>query len=131
MDDATDQAPDQPGAVTDPADRSLVEDLRRLAGDARTMAGAELAYQQARAKLASSSIAGIAGRAAVALALAFFALMAIVLGAILALSPLLTPWGATAVVTLVLLVGALVMALRARAKWRRMVARVVREDEPR
>ena len=118
----------QPETVTDAAERSLVDDIRQLVGDARTTASAELAYQQTRASLAASSMGGIAGRAALALALLLFALMGLVLGAILALTPLLTAWGATAAVVFLLLAGALVLALRARAKWRRLVALVAGED---
>jgi hypothetical protein len=123
-----DDQPDQPDLIADPADRSLVEDIRRLAGDAQTTARAELAYQQSRAKLIASSVGGIVGRAALALALLFFALMGLVLGAILALTPALTAWGATAVVFAILLICAGALALWARSKWRRLVGLVTGKE---
>jgi uncharacterized membrane protein YqjE len=118
----------KPEVTSDPADRSLVDDLRQLAGDAHTTAAAELAYQQSRAKLVAGSLGGIAGRAALAIAFVFFALMGLVVGAILALTPALTAWGATALVVVVLAIGAALLALWARARWRRLVSLVTGGD---
>lgn len=121
---------ERPAVTADPAERSLVEDLRQLAGDARDLAKAELAYQQSRAKVVGSSAGGIAARGAVALVLVFFALMALVVGAVIALTPALTAWGATAVVVLFLGIAAVVCALSARAGWRRLSALVSGEERP-
>jgi uncharacterized membrane protein YqjE len=106
----------------DPADRSLIEDLRLLAGDARTLAEAELAYQKARAGALGSGLGKIAGIGAVAAVLAILALVALVVGLVFALSPILTAWGATGVVTVGLLALALVMALWARSSWAKLAA---------
>jgi hypothetical protein len=120
---------EQPAVTADdPAERSLVDDLRQLAGDAREAAQAEVAFQQSRAKVVGASAGGIAARAVVALALVFFALMALVVGLLLALTPVLTAWGATALVVVVLLVGAAILAMSARAGWRRLTALVNGED---
>ena len=101
-------------------DRSLLEDLRELARDARTYAEAELAFQKSRATYAGDEVKSIAISIAAAAALVFFALMALVLGALLALTPLITAWGATALVFAVLLIGAVIFAFGARSRWRRM-----------
>lgn len=121
--------PDQPEVITDPVDRSLVDDVRQLVGDAHTFADAEIAFQQSRAKLVSRSMGAIVGRAALAIALIFFALMGLVLGAILALTPALGGWGATAAVVCALLIVALLLALWARARWRRMISLILGEDK--
>jgi hypothetical protein len=102
----------------DPADRSLIADLRLLASDARTLAEAEVAYQKSRASLFGSGIGKIAALLGGAVVLLVLALIALVVGLVFALSPLLTAWGATALVTLALLASALVAAAWARSKWR-------------
>lgn len=101
----------------DPAGRSLIEDMRLLASDARTLAEAELAYQKSRAGVLGGGLGKIVGLGAVAILLAMLALVALVVGLVFALTPVLTAWGATAVVTVALVLLALVMALWARASW--------------
>ena len=117
---------DLPPLTTDSASvaaqRSLVEDARQLVSDARTLAEAELAFQTSRAKLAGGSIGKIAGLGALALALVFFALMALVFGSVFALAPYLTRWGATAAVTLALLLLALICGLIAKARWAKLAS---------
>ena len=109
--------------ASDPAPQdSLVGDVRQLALDARTLAQAELAYQTSRAKAAGSGIGKIAGLGVLALVLVYFALMALVFGAVLALAPVLTAWGATGVVMLVLVLLAVICLLLARSRWKRLSA---------
>lgn len=100
-------------------DRSLPDDVRGLAEQARTFAQAELAYQKTRASYLGSEARTIAMLGALAAGLAFFALIGLVVGLILALAPLITAWGSTALVCGVLLIAALVCALRARSGLRR------------
>ena len=116
--------PPRPEAPFDPAERSLVDDLRELASDGRTLLEAELAFQKSRAALAGTTAKGIAGWLALALALAFFALMAVTVGALLVLSALIGPLGATVVVVLVLVIGAVLSARVALGRWRAMSARL-------
>jgi len=123
-----DDLPEQSLAAEDPADRSLVDDVRQLAADARTAAKAELAYQQSRAKFVGSSFGAIALRGALAGALVFFALMAIVFAVVLGLSPVITPWGAGLAVAGVLLLIALLLVLWARSRWRQLIAAMLDED---
>ncbi|WP_156839400.1 phage holin family protein [Novosphingobium aquimarinum] len=99
-------------------DRSLQDDLRDLADEARTAAEAEFAFQKSRATYAGKSLPKIAGLLVGAAVLAFFAMMALVVGLIIALAPLLTAWGSMALVTIVLLGLALVVALVARSKFK-------------
>ena len=100
-------------------DRSLPDDVRGLAEQARIFAQAELAYQKSRASYLGSEARTIAMLGAVAGVLVFFALIGLVFGLILALAPLITAWGSTALVCGVLLIVALVCALRARRGLRR------------
>lgn len=106
---------------------SLLDDVRNLVEDGKTLAEAEIAYQVSRARAAGSGAGGIAGLIALALALVFFALMAMVFGAVIGLAPLLTIWGATAAVMLALLLGAFACLVTARNRWRRL-ARLLSDD---
>lgn len=125
---------DAPPLLKDPAadlaERSLVADLRLLAADGRTLLEAELAYQKSRAAVAGSAAKGVAGWGALALALVFFGLMALVMGLLLGLTSVIGPWAATAVVTIAVLVAALLSALVARARWKRTASLLSDADEP-
>lgn len=89
-----------------PGISGLVGDIRLLAADAKNLAEAELAYQTSRAKVAGEAARNIALFGVVAFVLAFFALGALTVGLLLALTPLVTAWGATAIVVGALLIGA-------------------------
>ena len=104
------------------AERSLVDDVKQLASDGRTLLEAEFAYQKSRAAVAGAGIKGITGWAALALALVFFALMALVMGLVLGLTALIGAWAAAAVAVLVLLAAAGLCALAASRRWKRMSA---------
>lgn len=104
----------------DPRERSLADDLRQLAEDGKAYAEAELAYQKSRAALAGQGVKTIAIFGGLAAALVFFALMALTLGLVLALTPLLTAWGAAAASFVGLLVLALICAMVANARFKRM-----------
>ncbi|MGN6357274.1 MAG: phage holin family protein [Novosphingobium sp.] len=106
--------------AADPADRSLLDDLRLLAGDARTLAEAEFAYQKSRAQVFGSGIGKILGLAVGALLLVGLALVGLTVGLIIALTPSITAWGATAVVVGVLIVLAGTAALWAKSLWTRL-----------
>ncbi len=126
----TETGPSQAGAAEDVGSRPLPEELRQLAEDARALAEAELAYQKSRAAFAGQQIKGIAALAALAAALIFFSLMALTVGLVIALIPLLTAWGATAAVTVGLLVVAGLCALAALARWKRMMAALSDDAAP-
>lgn len=101
---------------------TLAEDLRQLADEAKRLAQAEFAFQKSRAAYAGAQSRKIAVLLVVAAVLVFFAAMAAVMGAVIALGPVLGLWGAMAAVTLALVLLALACALGARAKMRRMMA---------
>lgn len=115
-----DEAP--PLVNEDAAERSLVDDVRQLVDDGRTLIEAELAYQKSRAVVAGQAAKSVAGWSLLALSLAFFALMSLVLGLMLILSPLIGPVGATLAVVGTLLVLAGLAGLRAMRRWQRAAA---------
>lgn len=123
---------DQPPLIAEPAnaaaDRSLTNDVRQLADDARGLLEAELAYQKSRAAVAGVGLRGVAAWVALALALAFFALMALVIGLLLALSPLIGGWGAMATVTVALVLLAGSAGWAAARRWKRMAMLLAEPD---
>lgn len=127
MDDET-QPPLIASSPSDAAERSLVEDVRRLVEDGRTLLEAELAFQKSRAAVAGSSAKGIAAWGALALALVFFALMALVMGSLLALTPALGGWGAMGVVVAVLLLVAAFSGWTASRRFKKMSALLADKD---
>lgn len=114
-----------PGAA---AERSLVDDVKHLVADGRTLLEAELAYQKSRAVVAGAGVKGMAGWGALALALVFFALMAGVIGLLIALGALIGMLAATAVMVVLLLVLAGLAGLAVTKRWNRMSAALERED---
>lgn len=92
---------------------SLKDDLTLLVEDARTYAAAEIAFQQTRAGLVGKSGARALVFLVLALVLLNLALVALAVGAVIALAPLVTIWGAIAIVVGVLLAGVVLLVLRA------------------
>lgn len=125
MTSASQDQPGKSGLEPEPQDNGLAPlfaDVRRLAAEARTAAEAEAAYQTSRAKVVAGSVGRIAALGALALALVFFALMALVMGGLLVLAPLVGPLAATGIVTGLLAACAAICALLARYKVKRMMA---------
>lgn len=81
-------------------DTSLLAQVRALIVDGQTLVEAELGYQKARIAYGWGRAKGIGALVLMALAFGFFALVALVVGLLLALTPLIGPWGALAVVGL-------------------------------
>lgn len=120
--------PDEAGGETPPAS-SLVDDLSALIEDGQTYVTAEIAYQKTRLSYATTQGKAGIGLLVAALALLHLALIALVVGLVFALSPLLTPFGATAAVTLgLLLLAGLVAA--GGAKRMRAVASAFDKGKP-
>jgi Flp pilus assembly protein TadB len=111
-------------------ERSLEDDVRDVVGQARDYARTEFAFQKTRAAYAGKSAGWIALWVGAALVFVFFALMALVFGAILALAPLITALGATAAVTGVLLVLAALSGVSALHRWRKVTELFSDEDAP-
>lgn len=93
---------------------SLREDVAILIEDARTYAEAEVRFQKTRAALAGKASARAIVLLVLALVLLHIALIALAVGAVIALAPLVTVWGAIAIVVGVMLAGVAALVLAAR-----------------
>lgn len=117
--------PDDETLLDDGArERSLIGDVRQLAGDARRVAEAEIAYQRARAVFAGQELKAIVVLTLLAGAMVFIAILALAFGFVLALTPHLTAWGATGVVVSGLLLMTLACGTWAGSLWRGMRLRL-------
>lgn len=99
---------------------SLSDDLIAIFDDGKTYVSAELAFQKSRMSFAADRGKSGALYGVVAFALLHLALVALVVGAIFALSPILSPWGATAVVVGALALCGIVFAMMAKSRFARM-----------
>lgn len=116
-------AADEPVSAPDPnaaeseaqgdAFAALRDDVTALVEDARTYAEAEIAFQKTRAGLAGKATARALAMLVLALVLLHIALIALAVGAVIALAPLVTIWGAIAIVVGVLLAGVAALAFSA------------------
>ncbi|MDA0819156.1 MAG: phage holin family protein [Proteobacteria bacterium] len=104
-----------PGGETDsaPPEPSLIDNLTALAYDGKTLFEAEIGFQKTRLTFAAnrSKIAVLSGL--MAIGFLHLALIALIVGALIGLTPYLTAFGATAVVVGALLIGALAFLSRA------------------
>ncbi|EIZ80141.1 hypothetical protein WSK_1174 [Novosphingobium sp. Rr 2-17] len=121
------QVHDEAGYPDD--DPTLTEDLRLLVSQAKAFAQAEIAFQKSRAAYAAAESRTILVLFIAAAVLVFFAVMALVVGSVIALGPLLGPWGAMGAVTALLLVIAVLCVLRARTGIQRLMAAVSGREE--
>jgi hypothetical protein len=110
------------------AERSLVDDVKQLVEDGATLVEAELAYQRSRAVLAGQAAKGIAGLYAFAAVLGLLALVALVVGSVIALSPLVGPWIATLLVAGILLLSAWLAASAAARQWNVTTSKLSGDD---
>lgn len=114
--------PDDPGIT------GLIGDVRRLIDDARTFAEAELAYQKSRASVTAAAAKSILLYGIVAAVLAVFGLGALTVGLLLALTPLVTAWGATAIVAGTLFLIAFICMKLAGARLKRTKSAVLPDE---
>jgi hypothetical protein len=107
--------PEHGGASDDDSNSfaALRDDITALLDDARTYAEAEIAFQKTRAGLAGKSAGRALALLVLAVVLLHIALIALAVGAVIALAPLVTIWGAIAIVVGVLLVGVALLLLAA------------------
>jgi len=82
---------------------SLEQDFHGLFASTRAAFDSEIEYQKARANMAVGLVLRIAGLAALALALVFFLLMALIMGGLLGLATVVGPWGAMGIIVALLL----------------------------
>ena len=118
-----------PDSTDGGAQRSLIEDVEALVDDARTYLDAELTYQKTRASFVSDRLKKTIVFGAAAAVLGLVALIGLTVGLIIALTPLITGWGATAVVVGLELVVVFMLLKRAARNWNSMMG-VVRADDP-
>lgn len=107
----------EPDAYGGHADPSLMEDFDALIGDGKTYVQAEIAYQKSRAGYAANRLKGALLYGAIAFAFIHLALIALAVGAVLALIPIIGPWLATGAVVGVLLLLAVAALFRLRGKF--------------
>lgn len=91
---------------------SLSDEIAALIDDGKTYAEAEIAYQKARLAFTADRGKSAALFGIFALGLVHLALIALVVGAVIVLTPYVTALGATLIVAGVLLVLAFLMVLR-------------------
>ncbi|KRA83403.1 hypothetical protein [Altererythrobacter sp. Root672] len=118
----------QDSAVGEPDDRSLREDVEALIEDGRTYLEAELVFQKTRAAYVADKAKGAVIFGAVAILLACLALVGLTVGLIIALTPLLTAWGASAVVVVTLVLAAVLCVRMAAKSWGKLMAAIQGPD---
>lgn len=121
-------APEPTGAADEA--RSLTEDLEALIEDGRTYLEAELVYQKTRAAFVAEHAKRALVFGAGAALLGFLALIGLTVGLIIALTPLLSAWGASALVVALLLLGAWVAVRAASRRWNKVMAAIQAQSEP-
>lgn len=110
-------------------ERSLLEDFEAAVEDGKTYLEAELTYQKTRAAFAADRAKDAAIFAALGGSLALLALVALTVGLVIALVPLLTAWGAAAAVTGGWLLLAAVFLRMAATRWRKLIGTFLARDE--
>lgn len=95
-----------------PSSPSLVDDVAALVSDSRNFVQAEIEFQKTRLAFAANRSKSALLSGLFALAFVHLALIALVVGLLIALIPHLTAWGATAVVVGLLLLGAYLLIAR-------------------
>lgn len=127
-----DQADPRPLAVDDELDAalrgdegseartgpSLIDDVAALVSDGRNFVQAEIEFQKTRLAFAANRSKSAVVSGLFALAFIHLALIALVVGLVIALTPHVTAWGATAIVVGLLLLGAFILAMRMQASTR-------------
>ena len=110
--------------------RSLLEDVEALVDDGKTYLEAELTYQKTRAAFVADRVKAAFVYAAIAAALSCLALIGLTVGLIIALTPLLTAWGASTLVVGLLILGAVVCTRAASRRWQHLMTAIDSGGEP-
>ena len=109
--------------------RSLREDVEILIEDGKTYLEAELNFQRTRALYVADSARSAMVHGAVAAAFGFLALIGLTVGLIIALTPWLTAWGASALVVGLLILAGVIALRGAMRRWNRLMEALGRGDE--
>ena len=110
-------------------ERSLFDDVEAAIDDGKTYLSAEIQYQKTRAAFVADRAKDAAIFAALGGALAVLALVALTVGLVLALTPHLTAWGASAAVTLLWLFFAFIFIRMAARRWHKLLGAFVERGE--
>ncbi len=111
-----------------PSAGTLIDDIEALIADARNWADAELVYQKSRIAFVIASLKRSLAMSVAAAVLGLFALVGLTVGLVIALTPHVTAWGATAMVAGGLGLGAFLCVKAASRAWGELMG-AVREDE--
>ena len=95
---------------------SLADDMLALFEDGKTYAEAEVAFQKSRASFAANRLKGVVAFGLGAFGVLHLALIALTVGAVIALTPIVGPWIATAIVTVALVVMGVLFLLALRGR---------------
>ena len=98
------------------AQPSLADDLLALFEDGKTYAEAELAYQKSRAGYTANRLKGALALGLGAFGVLHLALIALTVGIVIALAPLVGPWIATAIVTIALIIAGIIMLMMLKSR---------------
>lgn len=134
-DSSADTAPALSNEADEPAGDSngftaLRDDVAALVEDARTYAEAEIAFQKTRAGLAGKTAGRALALLVLAVVLLHIALIALAVGAVIALAPLVTIWGAIAIVVGVMLIGVAALVYGALGKGKLLAAMFGGDNAP-
>ena len=117
------------GDVPDAERRSLFDDLAALFEDTKTYFDAELSYQKSRAGFVGNRLKMGIAFGAVGAFFAVLAAIGLTVGLIIALTPIITAWGATALVVVVWLLVAYLLLRKAGAAFGEMSAAMALEKQ--
>lgn len=110
---------EEPGAAEEPRSGfSLTDDLVALIDDGKTYIEAETAFQKSRAIFVAHKSKWGVIHGLIAFAMIHTALIGLVVGAVIALAPVLTIWGAMALVSGILIVVGVILARKALAHFK-------------
>jgi uncharacterized membrane protein YqjE len=109
--------------------RSLVGDVEALFEDGKTYLQAELAFQKTRAAFVADRAKGAFIFGAVAAVFGFLALIGLTVGLIIALTPWLTAWGASALVVFLLMAAAAISLRAASQRWNALMSAIDTDRE--
>ena len=115
------------------SDRSLLDDIEALVADAKTYFDAEVTYQKTRLSFVIDRLKSAAVYGTMGAIIGVVLLMAVAVGLIIALAPLITPWGATAVVAGLLALLLFLSLRKALSSWNSLMDAVQagsEDDEP-
>ena len=101
-----------------PPGSSLIDDIAALADDGKTLFQAEIGFQKTRLAFAADRSKSAIFSGLLALGFLHLALIALVVGMVIALTPYVTALGATLIVVAVLLLGAFILFLRVQSSAR-------------